>query len=62
MDKNEAKCIVCEGTSQEVPLIALEYKDQRYYICPQHFPILIHKPESLIGKLPGAEKLIAQEH
>lgn len=62
MEKIEAKCVVCEGTSQEIPLIALQYKDQQYYICPQHFPLLIHKPKSLEGKLPGVENLQAQEH
>lgn len=55
-------CIVCEQSSQEIPLLALEYQDQQYWICPQHFPILIHKPGQLIGKLPGAEKLQAHEH
>lgn len=55
-------CLVCQQTSEEIPLLALEYQDQRYWICPQHFPILIHQPAKLIGKLPGAEKLQPHEH
>jgi hypothetical protein len=55
-------CIVCEQSSQEIPLLAIEYQEQRYWICPQHFPILIHKPAQLVGKLPGAEKLHGHEH
>lgn len=55
-------CLVCQQTSEEIPLLALEYQDQRYWICPQHFPILIHQPAKLIGKLPGAEKLQPYEH
>lgn len=55
-------CLVCGGSSQEIPLLAVEYQDKLYYICPQHFPILIHKPDQLIGKLPGAEKLQGHEH
>jgi len=55
-------CIVCEQTSHDIPLLAIEYQDQLYWICPQHFPILIHKPNQLIGKLPGAEKLQGHEH
>jgi len=55
-------CIVCEQTSQEIPLLAIEYQDKRYWICPQHFPILIHQPQRLVGKLPGAEKLEGHEH
>ncbi len=55
-------CIVCAQTSQDVPLLALEYRDQHYWICPQHFPILIHNPSQLIGLLPGAEKLQPHHH
>jgi hypothetical protein len=28
-----------------------------YWICPQHLPILIHKPVRLAEKLPGLENL-----
>ena len=54
---NEAKCIVCERTNQQAPLLAIQYQEQSYWICPQHLPILIHKPEQLAGKLPGVENL-----
>jgi len=57
MADNEQKCLVCAQTSQEVPLLAISYQNRQYWICPQHFPILIHQPEKLKGKLPGAEKL-----
>lgn len=62
MSDNSQKCLVCEHTSQEIPLIQLHYQGQSYWICPQHFPTLIHKPQALVGKLPGAEKLSAHEH
>ncbi len=67
MDKQFPKsllrhCLVCERTDQEVPLIQLQYKDNVYWICPEHFPILIHKPDQLAGKLPGAEHLAPHEH
>jgi hypothetical protein len=62
MPDSEPKCLVCSQTSQEIPLLKLEYQDKHYYICPQHFPILIHQPELLVGKLPGAEKLTPPEH
>ncbi len=55
-------CLVCERDEQQVPLIKLQYQDHAYWICPEHFPILIHQPELLIGKLPGAEHLAAHEH
>ena len=62
MDPEEAKCLVCEKNGQEVPLIALYYQEKQYWICPQHFPILIHEPAQLVGKLPGAEKLTPHQH
>ncbi len=62
MSDNEHRCLVCQESSQELPLLKLEYREREYYICPQHFPILIHQPEKLVGLLPGAEKLHGHEH
>lgn len=62
MASDQKQCIVCERTSDEVPLLAVEYQGQDYFICPQHFPILIHQPEMLVGKLPGVEKLEGHHH
>jgi hypothetical protein len=57
MPENQPNCLYCERTSTEVPLIGIVYRDQPFYICPQHLPILIHQPARLAGKLPGAENL-----
>jgi hypothetical protein len=56
MNKPEEKCIVCERSSDEVPLILLHYQNATLWICPQHLPVLIHKPEQLADKLPGADR------
>jgi hypothetical protein len=57
------RCLVCEQDSHAVPLIELRYLDRVYWICPQHLPILIHKPSQLADKLPGADRLLdAGEH
>lgn len=61
MTENTPRCLVCQETSQEIPLLKLEYQEREYYICPQHFPILIHQPQKLVGLLPGAEKLQGHE-
>ncbi len=53
----DRKCIGCGKSSDETPLILFEYRESKYWICPQHIPVLIHKPEELVGKLPGAENL-----
>lgn len=62
MTDNQPRCLVCGQTNQEIPLLKLDYQNHDYWICPQHFPILIHQPEKLVGLLPGAEKLQGHEH
>lgn len=58
----EKKCIVCEVDNQQAPLVQMDYRDESYWICPQHLPILIHHPEQLAEKLPGAENLKGARH
>lgn len=55
-------CIVCEQSSDEIPLLVIESQGQQYWICPAHLPVLIHRPDQLTGKLPGAEKLQGHSH
>jgi hypothetical protein len=62
MEEAKNQCLVCEQSSQEIPLIEIHYQELSYWICPQHFPVLIHQPHLLVGKLPGAERLEGHEH
>ncbi len=48
-------CVACDQSSEEIPLICLEYRGAPLWICPRHMPLLIHQPERLVGFLPGAE-------
>ena len=48
------KCLLCDLSSQEVPLIAFEYQGDKYYVCTGHLPTLLHKPEQFAGKLKDA--------
>ena len=50
------KCVFCDRTSEEVPLIPFEYKGADYRICTAHLPMLLHKPEMFVGKLSDAGK------
>jgi hypothetical protein len=59
--KSEPKCLACGRTSSEVPLLSVQFQQSIYYICPQDFPILIHQPQKLAGKLPGVENLTHNE-
>jgi hypothetical protein len=47
------KCLNCEKTEQEIPLLHLTFKGETKHICPQCLPVLIHKPQVLADKLPG---------
>ena len=62
MPENLSKCVYCERNSDEVPLVSLRFHDQEAWICPQHLPILIHRPHVLAGKLPGVENLSSEDH
>ena len=62
MNEVRSTCVVCDRTSDEVPIVRLEYLGEAIGICPQHLPILIHDPASLIGVLPGAEGLEPADH
>ncbi len=55
-ETQKMECISCHRKSQEVPLISLNYRGSAFWICPQHFPVLIHRPQDLVGLVPGAEK------
>jgi hypothetical protein len=55
-------CLACGCSEDQAPLIALHYRGQRWHICSQHLPLLIHEPQLLMGRLPGAEQLPATEH
>jgi hypothetical protein len=51
------RCIVCEQDSQQVPLLAMKFRQNEIWICPQHLPIMIHQPAKLADKLPGIEQI-----
>ena len=56
---NEKACLVCQQGDQDVPLVELSFRGTKYFICPQHIPVLIHDPGKLAGMLPNAENMQA---
>ena len=62
MTEQPKRCLACGRGPDQTPLVALDYLDSGFWICPQHLPMLIHDPSKLIGMLPGAEKLKPAEH
>ncbi|NPA35387.1 MAG: hypothetical protein GXO47_00905 [Chlorobi bacterium] len=59
MADNEKKCLVCGRDEEQIPLVELSFRGVKYYICPQHIPVLIHEPNKLEGMLPDAENMEA---
>lgn len=62
MTNDNAACLVCKRTSEEIPLISFRYQGKGLFICPQHLPILIHDPTKLAEVLPGADSFQAADH
>ena len=56
------QCLNCSRLVEQVPLISIAHRDGAAYICPQCLPILLHQPQMLVGKLPGAESLRGHSH
>lgn len=56
------KCLSCDRTEQQIPLLVLQYTGSQITICPQCLPVLIHAPQKLTGKLPGAESMSGAQH
>jgi hypothetical protein len=55
-------CLNCERSENEVPLILLSFRGIEKSICPQCMPVIIHKPQNLVEKLPGFEPPSVEEH
>lgn len=60
--RGEHTCISCGRDSRQTPLLAFEYQDRQFWMCPEHLPVLVHDPAQLVGKIPGAETFRPSEH
>jgi hypothetical protein len=56
------KCLNCNRTDEQIPLLTLTFKGKTEHICPQCLPVLIHKSQQLIEKLPGMEVSPPADH
>jgi hypothetical protein len=61
MSQSTDVCLYCERDSNQVPLMPVVFQGQDLWICPQHLPILIHKPAQLADKLPGLTQISPAE-
>lgn len=58
----EANCVYCQRDQDQVPLMIMKVGGGEAWICPEHLPVLIHKPHLLKGKLAGTENLTPEDH
>jgi len=59
MDKDAAatRCLNCRRPLGDVPLLAVLHREGLAHICPECLPVLIHEPQTLADRLPGADAL-----
>lgn len=56
---SEKVCMLCKRSENEIPLVPVHYKNEEYWICTQHIPVLIHDPSKLEGSIPDAGSIDA---
>ncbi|MCX6071765.1 MAG: hypothetical protein NTU91_13075 [Chloroflexi bacterium] len=50
-------CVGCGRGESEAVLLAIRFRGDTGWMCSQCFPMLIHNPKKLAGRLEGAETL-----
>ena len=58
----EFNCQNCDRSEMEIPLISARYAGEQLWICSSCMPVLIHKPDQLVGTLKGADKIPPSPH
>jgi len=59
---SDPRCVNCGHSDSEAVLLPIRFRGASEWICSRCFPVLIHKPAKLAGRLEGAESLKAAEH
>ena len=62
MSSGDDKCVRCERTEDEVPILKAKFKGEAFAICSACLPVLIHKPHELQARLAGAESIEPTSH
>ena len=61
-DSPKYRCLNCGNSEMEAPLIAVRYAGESIWICSPCMPVLIHKPNQMIGALKNADKIPPSSH
>lgn len=61
-ESSKKACLNCGRDETVVPQIKVHFRGNQTWICSQCFPVLIHKPAQLAGRLEGVEGLDPSPH
>ena len=59
---SNAICLNCGASEMDRPLLTLRFQEKEVYICPECMPVMIHKPQQLVEKLPEMKPWGQQNH
>lgn len=64
MEQNlaEYNCLNCGNSEMEAPLVSVRYGGENIWICSPCMPVLIHKPDQMIGAFKNADKIPPSPH
>jgi hypothetical protein len=60
--KNSGVCVHCERSEDEIPILRFRFMGKEKSICSSCLPILLHRPDRLVGRLEGAEDISPAPH
>lgn len=55
-------CVNCGKSEAEVPILKMRFQGEEVMLCSSCFPILLHRPDQLVGRLKGAEIIKPVSH
>jgi hypothetical protein len=55
-------CVNCGKSEAEVPILKMRFQEAEIMLCSSCFPILLHRPDQLVGRLKGAEVIKPVSH
>ena len=53
------QCVNCDRSEEEMPLINIQYKGEKIFVCSGCMPVLLHSPAKMVGKIQDADKIQA---
>lgn len=55
-------CVNCGKSEAEAPVLTMRFQGEEIKLCASCFPILLHRPDQLVGRLKGAEVIKPVSH